>query len=79
MAGIGGWQLVRLSPRGLVDMIVDMPVARPTRPMFGGADLSTLFVTSIGHDPGADEPLAGGLFAVTGLPAGGIAERRFAG
>jgi len=78
MAGVGGWQLVRLTPRGEVDMIVEMPVAGPTRPMFGGRDLTTLYVTSIG-DGGPDEPLAGGLFAVSGLPASGLPDRRFAG
>jgi len=79
MAGVGGWQVVRLTPAGVVDMIVDMPVARPTRPMFGGPDLATLFVTSIGRDAAETEPLAGGLFAVTGLPAAGLPEMRFAG
>ena len=79
MAGVGGWQLVRFTPDGAVDMIVPMPVSRPTRPMFGGSDLSTLYVTSIGDGGGPDEPLAGGLFAVTGLPARGLAEARFAG
>jgi sugar lactone lactonase YvrE len=78
MAGVTGWQLVRLTPRGTVDMIVTMPVSRPSKPMFGGADLSTLYVTSIGEG-GPDEPLAGGLFAVTGLPTGGLPEQRFAG
>jgi len=79
MAGVGGSQLVRLTPKGVVDMIVEMPVVRPSRPMFGGRDLATLYVTSIGEGAGADEPLAGGLFAVTGLPVGGLPERRFAG
>ena len=48
MAGVGGWQLVRITPAGRVDRIIDMPIEKPTRPMFGGPDLSTLFVTSIG-------------------------------
>lgn len=81
MAGVDGWQLVRLTPRGEVDMIVPLPVERPSRPMFGGADLSTLFVTSIssGLTPGSEQPLAGGLFAITGLPVGGLPVPRFAG
>jgi len=79
MAGVGGWQLVRFTPSGIVDMIVSMPVSKPTRPMFGGSDLSTLYVTSIGDGAGPDEPLAGGLFAVRNLPAGGIADASFAG
>ncbi|WP_108659465.1 SMP-30/gluconolactonase/LRE family protein [Acuticoccus kandeliae] len=81
MAGVGGWQLVRLTPAGEVDMIVDMPVERPSKPMFGGKGLDTLYVTSIGIDttPGTDQPQAGSLFAVTGLPVGGVPTERFAG
>lgn len=81
MAGVGGWQLVRLTPEGKVDLVIDMPVERPSKPAFGGADLKTLFVTSIGVDvtPGSDQPHAGGLFAVTGLPVGGMPSVRFAG
>jgi sugar lactone lactonase YvrE len=83
MAGVGGWQLVRLTPGGEIDRIVDLPVERPSKPMFGGADLDVLFVTSIGTGltPGteAKQPNAGGLFAVTGLGVGGIPQTRFAG
>lgn len=81
MAGVSGWQLVRLTPRGEVDMIVDMPVEKPSKPEFGGSDLSTLFVTSIdiGLTPGRDQPHAGSLFAVTGLPCGGLPPVRFQG
>ncbi|MCB9967090.1 MAG: SMP-30/gluconolactonase/LRE family protein [Geminicoccaceae bacterium] len=78
MAGVGGWQLVRFTPDGRVDRIVDMPVERPTKIAFGGADLKTLYVTSIsgGQTPGTEarQPQAGGIFAlsvpgVQGLPA----------
>ncbi len=83
MAGVGGWQLVRLTPGGAVDRIVDMPVERPSKPMFGGVDLDVLYVTSIGRDltPGTAtrQPDAGGLFAVTGLGCRGLPQPRFAG
>ncbi len=83
MAGVGGWQLVRITPRGEIDRIVDMPVERPTKPMFGGRDLDTLFVTTIstGLTPGSEarQPQAGGLFAITGLGVTGIPQTRFAG
>jgi sugar lactone lactonase YvrE len=83
MAGVGGWQLVRLTPAGAVDRIVDMPVERPSKPMFGGADLDILYVTSIGQNltPGTEarQPQAGGLFAVTGLGCRGLPQPRFAG
>lgn len=77
MAGVGGAQLVRFTPKGEVDRIIAMPVERPSKIAFGGKDLDTLYVTTIGApNPGADssQPLAGGLFAlrvpgVRGLPA----------
>ncbi len=81
MAGVGGWQVVRITPGGEVDAIIEMPVERPTKPMFGGADLDTLFVTSIGAgaDGDARQPEAGSLFAITGLGATGVPQARFAG
>ncbi len=83
MAGVGGWQLVRLTPAGKIDRIIDLPIERPSKPMFGGSKLDTLFVTSIGTGltPGTEDkqPQAGGLFAVTGLEIKGIEQARFAG
>jgi sugar lactone lactonase YvrE len=83
MAGVGGWQLVRITPAGRVDRIVEMPVERPSRPMWGGPRLDTLYVTSIGigltQGTEARQPDAGGLFAVTGLGTTGLPQRRFAG
>ena len=81
MAGVGGWQMVRLTPAGKVDMVIDMPIERPSKPAFGGPDMTTMFVTSIGAGvtPGREQPHAGGLFAVTGLPVGGFPSVRFKG
>ena len=83
MAGVSGWQLVRITPAGKIDRIVEMPVERPSKPMFGGANLDTLFVTSIGDGltPGSEsrQPHAGGLFAISGLGVQGVAQTRFAG
>ena len=63
----------RFTPAGTLDRSLSVPVKKPAMCAFGGADLSTLFVTSI--RPGgdlADQPLAGGVFAlrpgVQGLP-----------
>lgn len=83
MAGVSGWQLVRLTPAGKVDRIVDLPVERPSKPMFGGGGLDTLFVTSIGTGltTGSEhrQPQAGGLFAITGLGVVGVPQARYAG
>ncbi|MEM6761925.1 MAG: SMP-30/gluconolactonase/LRE family protein [Pseudomonadota bacterium] len=81
MAGVSGWQLVRITPAGEVDMTIDLPVERPSKPAFGGGGLDTLYVTSIsaGTTPGTTQDKAGGLFAVTGLPAKGLPSVRFRG
>lgn len=82
-AAVGGWQLLRLTPDGDLDRVVELPVEKPTKPMFGGPDLDVLYVTSIGEDlnPGTEDrqPRAGGLFAVTGLGVRGVPQTRFPG
>jgi sugar lactone lactonase YvrE len=64
----GGGKVVRYTPEGLVDMEVRMPVAQPSSCAFGGADLTTLFVTSAWDEltpqARASQPVAGGLFAI---------------
>lgn len=78
MAGVSGSQVVRITTEGVVDRIIDMPVERPTKPMFGGPDLKTLFVTSIGgacDDPA--QPLAGGLFVIEDHGCQGVPEVAF--
>lgn len=66
--------LHRFTPAGKLDRSIPLPVQKPAMCAFGGAGLDTLFVTSIrpaGTDL-AEQPLAGGLFAVRpgvcGLP-----------
>lgn len=73
---VGGSCIVRVAPDGVIDEVIDFPTAKPTSCTFGGKDLETLFVTSIGLGL-ADDPLAGGLFA---MDAGvrGLVENRFA-
>jgi L-arabinonolactonase len=77
-----GWRVVRYSPDGSVDRIVKLPVQKPTSCMFGGPDLRTLFITSaiwdLTPDKLADQPQAGGLFAVD-VGVRGVPEPRFAG
>lgn len=55
----------RFTPQGKLDRSLPVPVKKPAMCAFGGADLATLFVTSI--RPGgdlSDQPLAGGVFAL---------------
>ncbi len=77
-----GWRIVRYTPEGTVDRVVEMPVQRPTSCMFGGPDLSTVFVTSASRgltpDQLAQQPGAGGLFALA-TDTRGIPETRFGG
>jgi sugar lactone lactonase YvrE len=76
IACVYGSAVLRVTPDGTVDRQVPLPVAKPTMPAFGGPDLSTLFVTTIGgggtHQVDPSQPDAGALFAVDvgvrGLP-----------
>ena len=56
IACVTGGALARLTPDGTTDRVVEVPVASPTMPAFGGADLATMFVTSIGEAASASVP-----------------------
>ena len=63
----------RFTPDGKLDRSLSVPVKKPAMCAFGGADLDTLFVTSIRPvGDTSDQPLAGGVFALSpggkGLP-----------
>jgi sugar lactone lactonase YvrE len=81
-AEYGAWRLVRYTPRGSVDRVLELPVANPTCCCFGGEDLGTLYVTTatqrLTPQELAQQPLAGSLLALRpGVK--GLAESRFAG
>lgn len=77
VAAYGAGKIMRFTPGGNLEVIVDLPVSQPTMCAFGGASLDTLFITTAraGLDEAAlqKEPLAGSLFCcrpgVRGLPA----------
>ncbi len=83
-ASVYGWALTRISPDGTVDHQIEMPVQKPSMPAFGGTDLRTLYVTTIGDagnspsEPGRDGHSPGALLAVDAGVAG-LVEPRFGG
>ncbi len=66
-----GGRVVRYSPEGRVDRVLELPVAKPTSVAFAGPGLDTLVVTSARMDDG-DGELAGAVLlvdaGVSGLP-----------
>ncbi|MGH8686911.1 MAG: SMP-30/gluconolactonase/LRE family protein [Burkholderiales bacterium] len=81
-AEYGNGRLVRYTPAGKLDRVLELPVSNPTCCCFGGDDLGTLYVTTatqrLAAEDLARQPLAGSVLAlrpgVQGLP-----ESRFAG
>lgn len=75
-------KLVRYTPCGKVDRIIEMPVRKVTSVMFGGENLDVLYVTSMAQPPlprfPEDNQLRGSLFAIYDLGVTGVPERRFA-
>ena len=76
-------KLVRYTPEGRVDRMIDMPVKKVTSVMFGGPKLDILFVTSMAKPPlprfPGDGALRGSLFAIYDLGIHGLPEPRFSG
>ncbi|MGE8063074.1 glucurono-1,5-lactonase [Pseudomonas sp. NPDC089547] len=66
ICGNDAGQIHRFTPDGRLDRSLSVPVKKPAMCAFGGANLDTLYVTSIrpaGTDL-SDQPLAGGVFAL---------------
>ena len=84
-ASVYGWALLRITPDGDVDCRIELPIQKPSMPCFGGVNLDTLFVTTIGaggtipSEPGRDGFEPGATLAIEGLGVEGIVEPRFAG
>ena len=62
---------------------IPLPVKYPLMCSFGDPDLSTLYVTTslalVATEEAAEQPLAGGLFAIRGTGCRGIAEPVYGG
>lgn len=74
-------KLVRYTPEGEIDRVIDMPVKKVSSVMFGGPDLDVLYVTSMAKPPLPGNPhdgvQRGSLFAIYDLGIQGIPEPRF--
>lgn len=70
IAAVSGGRLLRLRPDGRTDREIALPVQRPSKPVFGGPDLRTLFVTTIsdGSPDGPDGRVLRLCPGVAGLP-----------
>lgn len=68
--------LLRLTPLGEVDRIIELPVSRPTSCVFGGPELTTLYITSAASPLG--HPLDGAVLAIE-MDVPGKPCHRFAG
>lgn len=75
-----GGRVVRYSPGGQVDRVIDLPVTNPTCVCLGGPDLKTLFITTarkfLGRAQLRGEPLAGSVLAID-VDVPGLPEHRF--
>jgi L-arabinonolactonase len=73
---------VRYDPDGKIERVIQTPVRRPTSCMFGGPNLTTLYITSgtmrMSEAERAAEPQAGNLFALE-TDIQGLPEPHFAG
>jgi sugar lactone lactonase YvrE len=81
-ARYGGSCVVRFTPDGAVDRVIDLPVSQPTSCAFGGPGLKTLYVTTarqkLSSEALAGQPLAGSLLALD-VGVAGLPEPAFAG
>jgi sugar lactone lactonase YvrE len=68
--------IVRVAPDGTIDQVVEMPVRNITTCTFGGADLTTLFVTTASAEAPRGERLSGNLFSIH-TAVRGQSENRF--
>jgi sugar lactone lactonase YvrE len=78
-----GCKILRVDPKGRLDLVVDMPVPSCTCVTFGGDNYETLYVTTarafLSEDTLEKYPQSGNIFAVHGLGVRGFPEPLFAG
>lgn len=75
-----GGRIARLNPEGEIIEQISVPAKCPTMVAFGGKDLKTLYITSVGNRPEEElkeYPHSGALFKVN-VDVPGLVEHRFA-
>ena len=78
ICGNDGSCILRFTPQGKLDRRIDLPMAKPSMCAFGGPDMGTMLVTSIGAGKAEGDAWAGtALLLRPGV--NGIAETRFRG
>ncbi len=79
-ASVTGSCVIRIDPDGQLSERIGVPLEKPSMPAFGGPELETLFVTTIGEEhgrpamPGPSGELPGSLLAISGLGVTGTVE-----
>jgi sugar lactone lactonase YvrE len=73
----GGSCLIRYAPDGRVERIVELPVSHPTSCVFGGPDMTTLYVTSAA--PGDAHGQFDGALLMADVGIRGLPSTRFSG
>lgn len=79
-ARFGGSCLIRITPQGKVDQVLELPVTNPTSCTFGGINRKTLFVTSaqftLSPEQLAANPVEGAVLQAS-MDAAGVIDSRF--
>lgn len=79
LAGVDGGELYRFAPDGRLDRRVALPVAKPSRPCFGGRALDRLYVTSLATGAEAETGRLDGYLLELDVGVTGLALPAFAG
>ncbi len=70
--------VLRFTPSGTLDRVIELPMKKPSMCAFGGADMGSLLITSISAGAPADDAWAGATVVVRpGVQ--GMPEARFRG
>lgn len=75
ICAIDGGRVLRFTPNGLLDTMIDLPTRTPTMAAFGGAAMRTLLLTSLARKTESDD-WAGAVF-LSEMPMQGLTDTSF--